>query len=82
MTKENSPIWVRLMPACTAVRTGCPARNEPTVTPTDLPTTTTSVSARMSGQSRSALTGSKSMPIDTKKMPVNMSRSGSTSGST
>ena len=43
MTKENSPIWVRLMPACTAVRTGCPERNDPTVTPTDLPTSTTSV---------------------------------------
>ena len=49
MTKENSPIWVRLMPACTAVRTGWPERNDPTVTPTDLPTSTTEVERQDEG---------------------------------
>jgi hypothetical protein len=82
MTKENSPICVRLIPACTAVRTGWPERNDPTVTPTDLPTSTTTASESTRGQSRSAPTGSNSMPIETKKIPVNMSRSGSMSGST
>jgi hypothetical protein len=82
ITKLNSPICVRLIPDCTATRTGCPDRNAPADTPTDFATSTTSVSARITGQTANALSGSSSMPAATKKMPPKMCRSGSTSGST
>ncbi len=76
MMKENSPIWARLMPACTEVRVPLPARNAPSETPTTLPTMTTAVSTPTAAQCSAIRPGSMSMPTETKKMAANRSRIG------
>ncbi len=82
MMKENSPIWERVIPALTEVRTPYPARKPPSVTPTILPATTRSVNRTTAIQWRATRSGSISIPTETKNIAANTSRSGSTSRST
>ncbi len=79
---ENSPIWARLIPACTEVRTPLAVRNAPRPTATDLPSTTSATSATTATQCCAMSPGSMSIPTDTKKMAANRSRTGRTRAST
>ena len=79
---ENSPIWARLMPVWTDVRTPFPVRNAPSPTAADLPTTTRAMNATTATQCRATRPGSMSMPTETKKMAAKRSRTGRTMSST
>ena len=78
---ENSPICARLMPTWSEVRVSLPPRKAPAEQVSTLPSTTAMVISRMGCQYSSSIAGWISRPIATKKMALNMSRTGSTSAS-
>ncbi len=77
--KENSPIWARLAEIINAVAIGC--RNSTTIksAASDLPTTMTNRVATNGHGSRTTLSGSNSMPTETKNSTAKASRSGNVS---
>jgi hypothetical protein len=78
----NSPICVRLMPACVLVRTSLPDRKAPTLTASSLPITTTTESTTTATQCSATRRGSIIMPTETKNTAPNMSRTPTTRCST
>jgi hypothetical protein len=82
MMKANSPICVRLIPACVLVRTSLPDRNAPTLTASSVPATTTAESTTTATQCSATSRGSIIMPTDTKNTAPNMSRTPTTRCST
>ncbi len=66
------------MPDCTDVRTPCPVKKAPSVTPMILPLITTNVSTAIANQCWAITAGSINMPTETKNTAANMSRTGCT----
>ncbi len=81
MMNENSPIWARESPDWIASRVPRPARKTPRVTPTVLPTSTSTVKPRMIHQDSRIITGLSCMPTATKNTAAKTSRSGRISSS-
>ncbi len=81
MMNENSPICARPMPTHSDVRRSRPPTNVPKLHVITLPTTTSSESTTIGTQNCTSIFGSISMPMVTKKIALNMSRSGATSSS-
>jgi len=77
MMKENSPICAKPMPVRKALRVSCPPTNVPNVQVTTFPATTAMVMTTMGSQCRTSMPGSISSPMATKKIALNMSRTGS-----
>jgi hypothetical protein len=80
-TNDSSPICAMVRPVITAAGTPRPVKNTPIDTATILPITTTAHRTTISSHAPTIASGSINMPTDTKKIAVNRSRIGSTSGS-
>ena len=76
MMNENSPIWARLSPARTELRSPLPDRNAPSDTPSTLPTITSAVNTSTGTQYSSTRYGLICSPTAIKKIAANRSLSG------
>ena len=76
MMKENSPIWARLSPVCTASGAGVPANIAPSGDADQLAHIRTTTRSASAGQCAAMSCGSIIMPTETKKTAAKTSRSG------